>query len=124
MLMTMHFLLVCLAIGAPIRSQMLRPIGPFEAEIAVPAAVTEADDADEGDEADDGESELAEPTGAVGPDIRYSADLSDDELQRRWTDDLEPLGSISVGFADQGLLINAARMQQVEACLLVRPTLG
>ena len=124
MLMTMHFLLICLAIGAPIRSQALPPIGPFEAEMALPAAITEPDDADEGDEADDGESELAEPTGAVGPDIRYSADLSDDELQRRWTDDLESLGSISVGFADQGRLINAARMPQDDAWILERPTLA
>jgi len=124
MLMTMHFLLICLAIGAPIRSQVLPPIGPFEAEMARPAAATEPDDADEGDEADDGESELAEPTGAVGPDIRYSADLSDDELQRRWTDDLESLGSISVGFADQGRLINAARMPQDDAWILERPTLA
>ena len=34
--------------------------------------------------------------------------LSDAELQRRWKEDLASLGSISVGFADQGRLINAA----------------
>src|SRR5207253_10392359 len=124
MIMRMHCFLICRPSGAPSRSQVLRRLEPFEAEMTTPATTAEPDDADEGDEADDGESELAEPTGAVGPDIRYSADLSDDALQRRWTDDLESLGSISVGFADQGRLINAAKMPPDEAWILERPTLA
>src|SRR4051794_25749971 len=98
----MHLLLIALALSAPDRAR----IGPFEDETV---AAAEPDEADDGEEGDDGEADIAEPEG-FGPDIKYSADLSDDELQRRWKSDLDSLGSISVGFADNGRLINGARM--------------
>ncbi|MCA1825635.1 MAG: penicillin-insensitive murein endopeptidase [Myxococcales bacterium] len=116
----MPFLLFALAIAAPIRAQAARSIGPFEDEMV---AAPVPDDEDEGDEADDGEEEVAEP-GVTGPEIKYSADLPDDELERRWKDDLQSLGSISVGFADQGRLINAARMPLDDAWILERPSLA
>lgn len=94
-----------------------------EQDAAAPAEVTAEDD-DEGDESDsEAESESAQP-GAVGPDIRYTADLSDEELQRRWQEDLPSLGSISVGFADQGRLINAARMPDDPSFVCRRPDLA
>lgn len=38
---------------------------------------------------------------------RYTLDLSDDELARRWQEDPASLGSIAVGRPDEGRLINA-----------------
>lgn len=103
--------------------------GPFEDEAVMAVAPDEiaqaADDdadSDEGDDEAEAESESAEP--AAGPDIRYTADLSDAELQRRWTSDLGSLGSISVGFADQGRLINGAFMGEDPAWMLERPNLA
>jgi murein endopeptidase len=115
----MRFLLIALALAAPVRA---RSMGPFEDETV--AAVPEADDADEGEEGDDGEAEIAEPQGPAGPAIRYSADLSDEELQRRWKDDLASLGSISVGFADNGRLINGVKMPADDSWILERPSVA
>lgn len=96
----------------------------------VPAPAAEAAEggvapADEGDEAEGDEEEEAEaaaeradpsldpeaesaraPAGPVAPGLRYSADLSDAELERRWQAAPETLGSLSIGFADSGRLIN------------------
>jgi murein endopeptidase len=44
---------------------------------------------------------------AVDPGIRYTCEISDDELAARWTSTPELLGSISIGFAEEGRLINA-----------------
>ena len=89
---------------------------------AQPPVTTDGDDsADE--EGDDGESEAAAPQ-SFGPEIRYTRDLSDDELRRRWKDELESLGTISVGFADNGRLINAVQMAQDPAWVLQRPDLA
>ena len=100
------------------------PIGAYagtESDEAV-AADDSADD-DSGDDAEEAESETAEP-GTAAPGIRYSADLSDEDLQRLWKEDLGKLGTISVGFADQGRLINAARMAQDPAWVCQRPELA
>src|SRR5690348_1364107 len=103
------------------------PAGPFEDEAVMAAAPATADDSadaendDDGDDAEEAESESAQPGDATAPGIHYTADLSDSELQRRWTDDLASLGSISVGFADQGRLINGAYMGNDPAWLLERP---
>ena len=82
----------------------------------------EADDDSASDPAE-AESESAQP-GSTDGRLRYSADLNEAELQRRWKDDLSSLGTISVGFADQGRLINAARMPQDEAFVCQRPELA
>ncbi|MGZ6143851.1 MAG: LysM peptidoglycan-binding domain-containing protein [Myxococcales bacterium] len=115
----MHLALFLLVFAAPARAEH---VSPFEAEAMV-APQADDDDAD-AEEGDDGESESAQATDTAGPDIRYSADLSDDELKRRWQDDLASLGSISVGFADQGRLINGVRMAEDEAWICERPTLA
>src|SRR5947209_6042853 len=101
--------------------------GPEADRIAVPpeppAAVAVEPDDDDDDSADDGESESATAEGA-GPDIRYTKDLSDDELARRWKDALETLGTVSVGFADEGRLINAVHMPDDPAFVCQRPDLA
>jgi murein endopeptidase len=83
----------------------------------------EDSDADEGAGSAEAESQSAQP-GSPTSEFHYSADLSDAELQRRWKEDLASLGTISVGFADQGRLINAARMPQDEAWVCKRPELA
>jgi hypothetical protein len=106
------------AAGAPAAAG---PAASGAPSIAAPssAAAAEGDEADdeedEGDEGDDAESESAQalPEGA-SPDLRYTRDLSDAELQRRWLKELPALGSISVGFADQGRLINGVHLDADE----------
>jgi murein endopeptidase len=99
-----------------------RPPAFFDDPVSVYSAAGGEDDVDEDGPPEPGEAE-SESKQPGGPDtgLRYSTDLSDDELRRLWTDDLEALGSISVGFADQGRLINAVRMPQDEAWICQRP---
>ena len=82
----------------------------------------EADD-DSAPDSAEAESESTQP-GAADGRLRYTADLTDAELARRWKDDLASLGTISVGFADQGRLINAARMPQDDSFVCQRPELA
>ena len=88
-------------------------------------AEDEEEEADEDSAPDSAEAESeSAPPGATDGRLHYSADLSDAELARRWKEDLVSLGSISVGFADQGRLINAARMPRDEAFVCQRPELA
>jgi len=80
-------------------------------------------DTDSDTDSDEAEAESAEPV-AAPPGVRYSSDVSDDELRRRWEEDPESLGSVSVGFADQGRLINALQMPEGEAWVRQRPDLS
>ncbi len=69
----------------------------------------QAELASEVDPDDSGEiPEDKEGTG-VDPGLRYTTDLSDDELAARWMSHPESLGSISIGFSDEGRLINAVQ---------------
>ena len=136
MLAGMHSLLIATALFTAAPDGQ---VGFFDEEVVLlpaapePAAADElaaaADDAD--DEADDsGDSPEAESESAsaqadaASPDIRYTRDLADPELQRRWQGELESLGSISVGFADQGRLINAVHMSEDPAWMCERPELA
>ncbi len=71
----------------------------------------------EGDEAE----APADPEGASASGLLYTADLSDEELERRWTEAPESLGSISVGFVHSGRLINSIRFPESEDWLVVSP---
>ncbi|MBS2025185.1 MAG: penicillin-insensitive murein endopeptidase [Deltaproteobacteria bacterium] len=85
------------------------------------------DDSDEAEEpgASDAESESANAADApAGPGINYTRDLSDAKLQELWLKDLEALGSISVGFADEGRLINGVHMGEDPAWIRQRPELA
>ena len=61
---------------------------------------TEADET-EGDE---------DSTGS--PEVQYTAELSDEELERRWREDPSSLGSVSVGFVHSGRMVNAVRFPE------------
>lgn len=79
-----------------------------------------ADDTD-GDGADaDAEAESHEEA-APGAGHRYTADLSDEELERLWSTQPEALGSMSVGFADAGRLINGVACRPGENWTIVSP---
>ncbi len=71
---------------------------------------------DEGPE--EAEAAVAQP---VGPGLLYTRDLTDDELARRFKSDLASLGSISVGFADRGRMINPVHMPEDPAWICERP---
>jgi len=103
---------------------------------AVPAEGPEAADAPEGEaeEEDDGSAEVAgfdsteadeteapATSDANVPDMMYTADLSDEELLRRWKDEPALLGSVSVGFVHSGRLVNSVRFPQEKDWLVVSP---
>lgn len=79
----------------------------------------------DGDAAEAGEAEgsEAEASCAAGGDggVLYSADLSDDELVRRFVEDPASLGSVSVGLAEAGRVMNAVHMDPGDAWTLVTP---
>lgn len=92
---------------------------------------------DEGDEDEEGEFSCGDTEGAcegddseelaeaveelIDPERRYTADLSDEELQRLWLEDIEALGSISMGFAHAGRIINAVPFPRGENWTIVEP---
>lgn len=129
-----HALAALLALAAPLPAAELPATGAEAA--ATPAQAPEAqaesaaggdndDDADEPAGAEDAEAEASqgnEPKGAAG--LSFTGDLSDQELQRRWRSDLASLGSISVGFADQGRMINAAQLKDGAGWVCQRPDLA
>lgn len=94
---------------------------PSDPTCATPDALPDvadldADDPDpplkDGEEDDEGEgvadaAEHQAPTDPAHAGWHYTADLSDPEVARLWLDQPEALGSISVGFADAGRMINA-----------------
>lgn len=63
----------------------------------------EGGDEDEGDDVEDADFTPADDR------HRYSGDLSDDELKRRWREAPETLGSLSVGLTNAGRLINGVQ---------------
>ncbi len=74
---------------------------------------------DEGDAPEEAESSMAQP---VGPDLLYTREITDPELARKFRDDPASLGSISIGFADRGRVINAVQMPEDPAWIVERPT--
>jgi len=105
------------------------PTSTAESTSSTAAAGEEADTSDdpatdsEADSSgDDGETEARAATAANACDApRFTADLSDAELERRFVSDLPTLGSISVGFADAGRVINGVQLAPGDAWLVVEP---
>jgi murein endopeptidase len=58
------------------------------------------------------QSEAAAAAACAGADggLRYTADLSDDELRRRFVEEPASLGTVSVGLAEAGRVINAVQV--------------
>lgn len=73
---------------------------------------SDAEDADDPGAVDEGEREALAPVDSgTADDVRYSADVADADLATRWVTDLPSLGSISVGLAEEGRVINAVQLQ-------------
>ena len=79
------------------------------------AADADADDADAlapDGERNDGEEDVdaaRADTSVEDQGLRYSRDVSDDELKRLWSTDVAALGSMSIGLANAGRLINGVQ---------------
>ncbi|HLT31870.1 MAG TPA: penicillin-insensitive murein endopeptidase [Myxococcaceae bacterium] len=69
----------------------------------------------------DEEIETLEPEAVGVPGIHYTADLDDAALEQAWEQDRDSLGSLSVGFAHQGRLINGVQFPDGEGYVVVRP---
>lgn len=65
-----------------------------------------------------GVEEVSLESGPEG-EASYSMDVTDDELARRFREDLPSLGSISIGVTEAGRVINAVPMPQGEAWTVV-----
>ncbi len=66
------------------------------------------------------ETEGAEASAGT-PEVQYTADLSDEELERRWKEEPASLGSVSVGFVHSGRMVNAVRFPDGPDWLVVSP---
>ena len=98
--------------------------GPGAVDTA--SAVDQGNDDDDGSDEEAGEAESESAQAQAGGDggIRYSRDLPDEKLQQRWQQDPPSLGSISVGFADQGRVINAVHLDDGDAWVCARRDLA
>jgi murein endopeptidase/LysM repeat protein len=142
-----RFLAVCLGLASACAPRAARPSAAAAPAATPPAAVASAqpgadagqtaavaqaeapenEDETEGDEAEDANApdpeheahQVAEPGSSTA--ARYTADLSDAELETKWKSSLESLGSISLGFADEGRLINGAKFPDGDGWVVVSP---
>ena len=84
----------------------------------VTSTTTDTSTTTEGDAPEEAESGTAQP---VGPALLYTRELTDQVLARMFRDELESLGTVSVGFADRGRVINAMQMPRDPAWIVERP---
>lgn len=98
------------------------PEGAAAEEGAEGDADEDADSAEvagfESTESDESEGPAA-PTGS--PEVQYTTDLSDAELERRWKQEPASLGSVSVGFVQSGRMINSVRFPDSPDWTVVSP---
>src|SRR2546425_252564 len=72
----------------------------------------------EGDAPEEAESSTSAP---IGPALLYTRELTKHDLAQKLRDEPASLGSISIGFADRGRIINAVQMPQDPAWIIERP---
>lgn len=140
---TTPLLLVALALGGPGTALSLdagpapdAAGSPQPAPEAAPATAQPEDGEEDEDSADaDGEGEGEDPPGtpdaeseaelapgaAVDQTLRYSRDITDAQLAALWEKDPAALGTMSVGFADAGRMINARPFPQGPYWTVVAP---
>ncbi len=95
------------------------PLEPIP-EVDPDDAESDLDDEDDGPVAEEQESREPAVPGTADLD-RYSADLSDAKLAELWRDRPEALGCMSMGFADEGRLINGRPFPSGEDWIVVSP---
>jgi murein endopeptidase len=86
--------------------------------LAATGAVAQESASTEGDAPEEAESDTVQP---IGPHLLYTRELTDEELVRKFRSALDSLGSVSVGFADRGRVLNAVQMPQDPAWIVERP---
>ncbi|HYH95582.1 penicillin-insensitive murein endopeptidase [Hyalangium sp.] len=107
---------------------------PESADVAeAPAEGEAADDNDPDSDSDNdspeavgfdsAESDETEGPEAItgSPEVQYTAELSDAELERRWKEEPAALGSVSVGFVHSGRMVNAVRFPEGSDWTVVSP---
>ena len=92
-----------------------------EEAAAQEGAAQEAATTTEGDAPEEAESHSVQP---LGPALLYTRELTDEDLARKFRTDLSSLGTIAVGFADRGRLVNGVQMPRDPAWILERPNLA
>ncbi|AGC43972.1 LysM domain-containing protein [Myxococcus stipitatus DSM 14675] len=75
-------------------------------------------------EGDVGEGETPVVGGEVPTGPLYTADISDEELARRWKGDVAALGSMAVGFAHSGRLVNGVQFPKGDDWIVVSPEIA
>lgn len=84
--------------------------GSDRLDVSFDDGMDEDDDEDDGTpSADEGESHEVSAAAAGDAAIRYTTDITDELLQEKWKSAPDALGSISIGFVDEGRLINGER---------------
>ena len=127
----MATLVAWLALKGLVPAAMAEEGAPAEASVAQPAADTQLQtaakvdvdaDTDDSGPADDVEREAKAPP-AVGAqdESRYTAEMSDADLAERFVSDLPSLGSIAVGLAEEGRVINAVQLATSAAVQVAVP---
>jgi Penicillin-insensitive murein endopeptidase/LysM domain len=87
-----------------------------------PAIVQPLDEGADDDGLTPDEPEFPPMPGEVtDPTLRFSADLSDPELEKRFLDDASTLGSMSVGYPEAGRVINGVQLGEGEAWVVKDP---
>jgi murein endopeptidase len=86
-------------------------------------AVQTADDENESDEESDDDGDLGEVLPNVGSDgfLRYTSDLTDEDLVVRWRMAPETLGSASFGYVERGRLFNGIQFPPGDNWAVVAP---
>jgi LysM repeat protein len=98
------------------------------AEAAAAAVVVDASAPPEGEDdgevdapdTDEGESYVA-GEGPVPEGPLYTAELSDEELSKRWKEEPALLGSVSVGFVQSGRMVNSVQFPAGEGWVVISP---
>jgi murein endopeptidase len=71
---------------------------------------------------EDSEAEAAADAAALlEAGVRYSADVSDEELARLWVENPAALGSLSVGLAEAGRVVNGVQVKPGDSWVVVDP---
>ncbi len=98
---------------APAAAPAVTAAEPAATGAAEPVAQDDEDAAADAADEHDAERESAEAGEAPrDPRHRYTGELDDAELERRWKEAPDSVGSLSVGFTDAGRLINGVRFPE------------
>ena len=105
----------------PPRAPVPEEPGPQVPDVVSAAASFAVDDDDDRSDVDAEIPDAAPDAAAASPDLRYSSDLTDERLLELWKEAPEKLGSMSIGFVEQGRLINGVQFPAAKEWRVVSP---